>query len=527
MATPHAVDRDVARPLESTLRATQPEKVLAFPQRWIRSLGSREIVHLRRRVRVYALVMLGVDLVAHVSDYLSPLILEGVETPQYPGITLAVRWASTLGLTMVWAITQFSRIGAGGLVAVESLMTIGLTLVYVHIAAATMDEGVAGYAPVFAMFGIMLFLSVRAAVVPSPWWRTAGIGAASVACFYVAGRSMLASLAPSVLDGVNFIAGAIVLATSVTSHVIYGLQRKVREALQLGQYKLEEQLGSGGMGTVYRARHAMLRRQAAIKLIRADGPVDPDTYQRFEREAIVTAKLQSPHTVQLFDFGVSDDGEFYYVMELLQGIDLETAIARFGPMPAARVSHLVRQACASLAEAHGVGLVHRDVKPANLMLCRYGLQYDFVKVLDFGLVGLDDEAQMDATKLTVEGIVKGTPAYLAPELATREHVVDGRADIYALGCVAYWLLTGRPPFDRETVMATVLAHVNDAPQAPSLVSELEIPATLDALILACLSKDPAERPSSVVELERQMAMAVDPNGWDEARAQAWWQNHGF
>ncbi len=469
--------------------------------------------------------MLGVDVVAHVSDYLSPLILEGVEPPHYPGITLAVRWASTLGLTLAWAITQFSRVGHRGLVAVETLITIGLTLVYVHIAAATMDEDVAGYAAVFAMFGIMLFLSVRAAVVPSPVWRTAGIGVASIACFYLTGRSMLVSLVPSVLDGVNFIAGAIVLATSVTSHVIYGLRRKVREALQLGQYTLEEKLGSGGMGTVYRARHAMLRRQAAIKLIRADGPVHPEMYQRFEREAIVTASLQSPHTVQLFDFGVSDDGEFYYVMELLQGIDLETAIARFGPIPPARVCHLLGQACASLAEAHGVGLVHRDVKPANLMLCRYGLDYDFLKVLDFGLVGLDDDAQMGTTKLTVEGIVRGTPAYLAPEMATRNHAVDGRADIYALGCVAYWLLTGRPPFERETVMATVLAHVNDAPQAPSLISEQEIPAALDTLILACLSKDPAQRPGSVTELERQLAMAVDPKGWDEARAEAWWQTH--
>ncbi|MBZ0266640.1 serine/threonine protein kinase [bacterium] len=498
---------------------------MALPQRWSQSLGSQEVEHLRRRIRVYALVMLGVDVVAYLSDYVTPLFIEGLETAEYPGMTLAVRWASTIGLALAWASTRFSRVGHAGLVAIETLMTVGLTLVYVHVAAGTMDGDVAGYAAVFAMFGIMLFLSVRAAVVPSPAWRTAGIGVISVACLYVFGRSMFVSLGPQVLDGVNFIAVAIILATSVTSHVIYGLRRKVREALQLGQYTLEEKLGEGGMGAVYRARHAMLRRQAAIKLIRQDGPSHPESLQRFEREANVTASLQSPQTVQLFDYGVSEDGAVYYVMELLEGIDLETAVARFGPMPPARVCHLLRQACASLAEAHSVGLVHRDVKPANLMLCQYGLQHDFLKVLDFGLVGLGDGAQLDDVKLTSEGLVRGTPAYLAPEMASRTHTVDGRADIYGLGCVAYQLLTGSAPFERKTAMATVLAHVNDAPQAPSAASELEIPAAMDALILACLAKDPADRPGSALELERRLAAAVDPRGWDDARAEDWWRVH--
>jgi serine/threonine protein kinase len=322
---------------------------------------------------------------------------------------------------------------------------------------------------------------------------------------------------------------AVVVVTGINSHVIYGLRREVRKALQLGQYTLEKKLGEGGMGAVYRARHAMLRRQAAIKLIKpeisGEGSQRTRALDRFEREAQATADLKSPHTIQIYDFGVSADGAFYYVMELLDGVDLETAVERYGPMPPERVVFLLRQACASLDEAHTSALVHRDIKPANIFLCRYGLQYDFVKVLDFGLVTLGPQREDMDAKLTADGTAIGTPAYLAPEMVTGTDAVDGRADIYALGCVAYWLLTGHVPFERETAMATILAHAKDTPVPPSSVGELAIPEALEVLVLECLAKDPADRPASAAELSRRLGSAVAGEPWDQERAARWWQTH--
>jgi serine/threonine-protein kinase len=283
------------------------------------------------------------------------------------------------------------------------------------------------------------------------------------------------------------------------------------------------------MGTVYRARHAMLRRPAAIKLIKPElvrGDADRgDVVRRFEREAHVTASLKSPHTVQLYDFGVSSEGQFYYVMELLDGIDLERCVTKYGPLEAERVVYVLRQVCESLEEAHAAGLVHRDIKPANIFLCRYGLRHDLAKVLDFGLVALEARAEHQDEKLTVEGKVGGTPAYLAPEMVSDPDAVDGRADVYAVGCVAHWLLTGKVPFERETALATILAHVHDAPAPPSALSEIPIPKRLDTLVLECLAKDPGGRPPSAAELSRRLEASLDGAPWDQERAARWWGLH--
>ncbi|MEZ5417379.1 MAG: serine/threonine-protein kinase [Vicinamibacterales bacterium] len=291
---------------------------------------------------------------------------------------------------------------------------------------------------------------------------------------------------------------------------------------------LEEKLGEGGMGTVYRARHALLRRRAAIKLVRPAGELGAadraTALQRFEREANATAGLRSPHTIELYDFGIAADGAFYYVMELLDGITLDAAVTRFGPMPPARVVHLLLQACDSLEEAHAAGLVHRDIKPANLFVCRYGLRDDFVKVLDFGLVAAaPDRASTDA-RLTADHVTAGTPTYLAPESVTRPDQVDGRADIYGLGGVAYWLLTGRPPFERPTAMATILAHVNDAPVPPSAAAGTAIPPGLEELVLDCLAKDPAHRPASAGALAARLRQLF-VGTWSQADAARWWAAH--
>jgi eukaryotic-like serine/threonine-protein kinase len=312
--------------------------------------------------------------------------------------------------------------------------------------------------------------------------------------------------------------------------VIGGMGEDVRRARRLGSYELIERLGEGGMGEVWRARHRLLVRPAAIKLIKRDegsaGMASRDRLARFEREAQATASLASPYTVSLYDFGISERGEFYYVMELLSGMDLDRLVKRFGPLSPSRVVHFLSQACESLEEAHRAGLVHRDIKPANLYACRIGGRCDFLKVLDFGLVRVDDTAAPAGDQLrTQEGQIKGTPAFMAPEMVTGEADVDGRADLYALGCVAYWLLTGELVFDVTTPMKMAVAHASAKPIAPSERTEIPIPPRLEQTILRCLEKDPAARPQSARELAAELeACAIEPR-WSSADAEAWWLEH--
>jgi len=313
------------------------------------------------------------------------------------------------------------------------------------------------------------------------------------------------------------------------SRIIYSLGAQVSKARELGSYEMMEVIGRGGMGEVWRAKHRMLVRQAAIKLIRPEMLFGSDQNQpesarrRFEREAQAIAGLQSPNTVTLYDYGVNGDGVFYYAMELLDGLDLDSLVHRFGPLPASRVIYLLQQMCDSLAEAHARGLTHRDVKPKNIFLCRLGLNYDFVKVLDFGLAKWKDSGA--ETRLTREGITTGTPAYMAPELALATDDVDFRADIYALGCVAYWLLTGKLVFEAQSAMAMALAHVQTPPIPPSQRTELDVPPELEALIMDCLAKSPADRPQSVREIARRLGSIRVPNRWCSSQAEDWWRIH--
>ncbi|MBA3260795.1 MAG: serine/threonine protein kinase, partial [Gemmatimonadales bacterium] len=287
-------------------------------------------------------------------------------------------------------------------------------------------------------------------------------------------------------------------------------------------------IAQGGMGEVWRARHRMLARPAAIKLIRPSLPAglaSAEAQRRFEHEAQVIARLRSPHTVELFDFGVADNGAFYYVMELLDGLDADALVRRFGPVPAERAIFLLRQVCHSLAEAESRGLVHRDIKPANIFLCRYGQDYDFVKVLDFGLVKALDREANGGPGLTRENVVQGTPAFIAPEQAMGDVSVDNRADIYATGCVAYWLLTGQFVFTAETPLGILLHHAQTRATAPSARTELPIPPALELLVLECLSKNPADRPQSARELSRRLAEIPCASASGEERARDWWASH--
>ena len=312
----------------------------------------------------------------------------------------------------------------------------------------------------------------------------------------------------------------------VVSHVVTRLGQQVTKAREMGSYQLGELLGRGGMGEVYLATHRMLARPAAIKLIRPEmiAPGGGESAQlaltRFRREAEVAANLRSPHTVELYDFGVTEDQTLYFVMELLEGMNLELLVRTHGRVPANRVIHILRQVCESLEEAHVRGLVHRDIKPANIHIGRLGLEHDFVKVLDFGLVKSMAGTTGEHSMATGTGITPGTPDYMAPEMLMGE-AVDGRADIYAVGCVAYNLLTGFPVFEGPSVFALIAKHLNEQPVRPSERAGVEVPPELERLVLACLAKDRAARPASAAALSRALsAIGIAP--WTQEAAAAWW-----
>jgi serine/threonine-protein kinase len=315
------------------------------------------------------------------------------------------------------------------------------------------------------------------------------------------------------------------------SRIIHHLGTAARRAQRMGAYRLTERIGHGGMGEVWKASHRYLARPAAVKLIRPEslgglsGGDGQELHTRFEREAQTTSRLHSPHTVQIYDFGVSQDGVFYYVMELLDGLDLETLVERHGPQPAERVIHLMVQACHSLHEAHLGGLIHRDVKPANIYLCRYGTDVDFVKVLDFGLVKRWQTSGGTHPSLTQEGLMVGTPAYAAPEMLLTPDRIDARIDLYSLACCAYWLLTGSLVFEGDSALAVAVQHSRERPDPPSSRTELHIPAGLDDLILECLAKDPDSRPSSAAELMDRLRKIELVEAWDTARMERWWASH--
>jgi serine/threonine-protein kinase len=314
------------------------------------------------------------------------------------------------------------------------------------------------------------------------------------------------------------------LLAMLPSRLIAHLGRKVRRARQFGSYRLVERIGRGGMGEVWKAEHQLFARPAAIKLIAAQGMLETSgrvAEERFRREAQVAAGLRSPHTIQLYDFGITRDRRLYYVMELLDGCDLESLVARYGPQPPARVAYILRQACRSLAEAHAAELVHRDIKPGNLHIGRVGLEYDFVKVLDFGLVKREGGAPEADTRLTAPEAMSGTPAYISPEMAAGEPV-DGRADIYALGCVGYYLLTGTLVFQGENAMQLILKHIQAEPQRPSARMGRPVPAALEDLLMRCLAKAPDGRPADATTLARSLGHA-GADDWTQDEARRWWE----
>ena len=445
--------------------------------------------------------------------------------------------SSTMGV--VWLVTsrtRLSRLGLGTLDAV-SIILAGVFLSFMTVE----DQGQI----LQVLLAILVTVMVRAILLPSRPGRTMLLSALAYLPTVVVciarhhPTDLLPGFTPSfqklhmTLNTVLWSVLGTTLAT-IISRVIYGLRQQVAEVSELGQYILEGRLGGGGMGEVWRARHRLLIRPAAIKLIRPEAlgamSDNPDLLmRRFEREARATAALKSPHTVQLYDFGATEDGRLYYVMELLDGLDLDTLVRQYGPLPAERVVHLLRQVCSSLQDAHGNGLVHRDIKPANLVVSRAGTTFDFVKVLDFGLVKLDTQRRAEedaaAVKLSAESSTSGTPAFMAPEVVMGAANTDHRVDLYALGCVAYWLLTGKLVFEGGNAVQVMFHHAQTQPERPSLRAELPIPAPLEDLVMECLEKDPARRPPSAEAVSTRLNAVPLASAWTAERAEQWWATH--
>jgi hypothetical protein len=442
---------------------------------------------------------------------------------------LAASW--TMGL--LWLLARRGRLSVRSL---GTLDAVSIVVACGFLSIMTMnDEGQI----LQVLLALTVTVMIRAILVPSRPRRTMVLSALAflptvVVCI---ARHNPTALLPGFTAGyqkqymtLNTVLWSILGTTLATiiSRVTYGLRQQVAEANELGQYVLEERIGSGGMGEVWRARHRLLIRPAAIKLIRPQMSGDPELLlRRFEREARATAALKSPHTVQLYDFGATEDGRLYYVMELLDGLDLETLVRQYGPLPAERVVHILRQVCSSLQDAHVNGLVHRDIKPANVVVSRAGTTFDFAKVLDFGLVKLDTarNSEDDAVELSTEGSPGGTPAFMAPEVVLGVADTDHRVDLYALGCVGYWLLTGKLIFEGGSVVEVMFHHAHTPPPRPSTRSELPIPAPLEDLVMECLEKDPARRPTSAEAVSTRLDAVSLESAWTVERAERWWAMH--
>jgi eukaryotic-like serine/threonine-protein kinase len=450
--------------------------------------------------------------------------------PVFPAHLLAMTVAIGSGLA-IYALTRTRRITP------TFMLDLGLIFEVVGAFCIALIEasGSSARSPVdFGPGGIALWITLFVLVVPNTLGKTAlaAITSASmgpialIVAAYANGQPPPQPYLFLVVALPNLLGAAVAI---ILSRFVYSMGADVSKAREMGSYKLVELLGRGGMGEVWRAEHRLLARPAAIKLIQPEalGGINSNEMtlakRRFEREAKATAMLSSPHTIHLYDFGVGEDGAFYYVMELLHGVDLQTLVDTYGPASADRVAHMLVQVCESLQEAHQNGLVHRDIKPANIYTCRYGLDYDFIKVLDFGIVKSKEDLT-GRTQLTNDGGASGTPGFMAPELVLGGEV-DARADIYAVGCVAYWLLTGKLVFEEETYIATMLAHANKAPTPPSKRTEIEIPPQLDELVMSCLAKDPQDRPSSAGEIRRNILRYGLADSWNAERAENWWKLH--
>jgi len=493
-------------------------------------LKNEELEERRRAMRA----VFAVGVIAWPSFALADL----VAIHQVGGASLAwtLGWRAVgelVGVSALLAVTHRPKL------TTRDLLAIDLFVFAVGSALVAMIAVPSGGLVTRSMQGVMLLAIVRATYVPSRWSRALLMSMPTVLAF-PATMALAATWDPHVraqwtnredlnvflYDFLFVFAGTVM--GSIGSHILYTARRQVWEARKLGHYRLKARIGGGGMGDVWLARHDPLDRPVALKVLREGAARDEGAVRRFVREARAASRLRHPNTIRVFDFGASDDGVFYIAMELLDGLDLETIVANGGPVTNARAIRFARQICGSLAEAHELGIVHRDVKPANLFVTQIGDEFDFVKVLDFGVAHVARE-QTIAPKAShppgdgdgaADGDVVGTPAYLSPEMVTGD-AVDARSDLYSLGAVLYFMVTGSPLFPNKSFRETLLAHAMHDPLPPSARTD-DVAPDLERVILKCLAKQPAFRYQTAREVDAALAACVDASKWNNDAARSYW-----
>jgi len=527
-----AVDADTDAPYPTTGFMSAPRSTMR--------LDTVDTGLLQRRVANVGLVL---ALIGGVFVVMRVVVVLAVGRPGHMAATSMVAHYSAVAVSLAWWLV--CRRGTRSSKVVHGIELGGLTVVcsLYAVMATGIPQAFRPEMTVLLAFGV--FLLAHAVHVPSSWRWTALLAAALAVPLMVGAWAILNPMDPRLIEASAAAPGSVqrsaasmigigmasvvtwwlVIAgtASVASSVIYGLRREVREARQLGQYTIERKLGEGGMAVVYLANHAMLRRPTAVKVF-LPKKVGEMGLARFEREVRSTARLVHPNTVTIFDYGRTSDGLFYYAMELLDGASLAEIVELCGPMPPGRVVHVLRQVAGALAEAHGLGLIHRDIKPANVMLTEQGGASDFAKVVDFGLVKtVSDEGD---PRRTADRAIVGTPQFLAPEVILGRSEDSPARDLYALGCVGYYLLTGEQVFSGATVVAVCALHARMEPEPPSKRLGAPIPRDLEQLILELLAKDVDARPPSASALQHRLDACESCGTWSQTDASRWWDEHG-
>ena len=479
----------------------------------------------QRRVRTYLGIVLGIWAAMFLLDRTLSLAFTGV---LFYGATMstAVHAGIIATLAGLYLCTRYGELSVVALGYFELVATTGQALAFV--AMSYHDRPIAR-PDLVMLLGVTNVLVLRAAIVPGTPRRALGVGLFTTAPVIALSAFMYFNMPkepnnpPPVILTIGITAWSIIalVNTSAIAAIIYGLQERVRAAMKLGQYTLLNKIGEGGMGAVYRARHALLRRPTAVKVLASDKS-GPSTIARFEREVQLTSEIAHPNIVSIYDYGRSPDGDFYYAMEYLAGVDLERLVEHYGPQPPARIVFILEQAAEALAEAHSVSLIHRDIKPANIMICAHERRPDQVKVVDFGLVKQVGNAE---PALSGANLITGTPLYMAPEALTSPDEVDGRSDLYSLGGVGYFLLTGGPVFLGKTVFQVCVQTLHEDVVAPSKRAGLSFPPKLEALVMACLSKSKAGRPESAEAFLAALRACDDVDEWSPDEARLWWKTN--
>ena len=500
---------------------TAPREMQGFP-----SLTAETAELLRSRLLVLAWIVaigIGLFLVRALIFPGGQLLL--LRTFALAGAVICI-WRLSISRTQMIGLWRRLEIV---LIVLVALQTVALQVVDMVHYAGLGDSVYTNSSMLFAYMTWSVSVVVYAILIPNHWKRAAVIllpAAAIPLAVALVLRAVSDQVASSVRSDLVY-AGALLTfvaagAALMGTFTVNSLRRQLMVAHRFGPYRLTRRLGKGGMGEVYLAEHELLKRPAAIKLIRPGFDTDAEVVARFEREVQATAELSHWNTVQIFDYGRTDDGTFYYVMEYLEGQSLQDLVERHGPLPPERVIHLMRQICAALDEAHQAGLIHQDIKPANVVAARCGRQTDIVKLLDFGLVHAIANRESDLPNVVSNRIV-GTPRFMSPE-QSRGEAPDARSDIYSLGATAFYLLTARPVFADRQLNEMFHALQSEKAVMPSRFQG-ELPGDLVAIVMQCLEKAPAERPADVSVVARELAQCQDAGKWTAGRATEWWQQY--